>query len=126
MLVIHAAADHPETTGAYLEWLSGELDERGSNTRLSLELRTTEGPADHRFDRSIESLGSFLTELDLPRTGMCWDVAHDWESGGSITRCRHGRCTGSTTCTFTTVAPMPQCMRRSMLDRFPGEKPWRR
>jgi len=85
VLVIHAAADHPETTGAYLEWLSGELDERGSNTRLSLELRTTEGPADHRFDRSIESLGSFLIELDLPRTGMCWDVAHDWESGGSIT-----------------------------------------
>ena len=87
VFVIHAAADHPETTGAYLEWLSwGAWTERGSNTRISLELRTTEGPADHRFDRSIESLGSFLTELDLPRIGMCWDVAHDWENGGRITQ----------------------------------------
>ena len=75
-----------------------------------------------RFDRSIESLASFLTEPDLPRIGMCWDVAHDWESGGRITALtRHGRCTGSTTCTSTTVAPMPRCMRPSTR----GSVPWR-
>ncbi len=85
VLVIHAAADHPEATAAYLEWLSGELDKRGSNARLSLELRTMDGPDDRRFDRSLESLSSFLTALELRRAGMCWDVAHDWESGGRIT-----------------------------------------
>jgi sugar phosphate isomerase/epimerase len=85
VIVLHAADDKPGITAEFLAWLSGELEMRGSNARLSLELRARSGPSDARFDRSVEALVSFMIGHDLPRVGICWDVAHDWENRGRIT-----------------------------------------
>jgi len=85
VVVFHAAGEAPQITADYLAWLVEELEKRRSNARLSLELRVRNGPSDPRFDRSIGPLVSFLDRLDLPRVGICWDVAHDWENGGEIT-----------------------------------------
>lgn len=85
VIVFHAADDDAETTASFLAWMSEELDRRGARAQLSLELRVSAGPADSRFDRSLESLASFLNQYHLPRVGICWDVAHDWENSGQVT-----------------------------------------
>jgi sugar phosphate isomerase/epimerase len=85
VVVLHAADDSSEITADFLAWLSEELEKRKSRAKLSLELRARSGPTDERFDRSLTSLVPFLSQHDLPRAGICWDVAHDWENGGQIT-----------------------------------------
>jgi len=85
VIVLHAADDKPEITAEFLAWLSRELENRRSGARLSLELRARSGHSDVRFDRSLTSLVVFLNRHDLPRAGICWDVAHDWENSGQIT-----------------------------------------
>jgi sugar phosphate isomerase/epimerase len=86
VLVLHAASVDPGLTADRIGWLADRLRASGSAALLSLELRAEHAAGDRRFDRSMGTLARFVRNLGQNRVGICWDVAHDWESGGVISR----------------------------------------
>lgn len=85
VLVLHAADDDPALTRAYLRRLLELMEEHGIEAGLAVELRAPAVADDRRFDRSLHGLIHELERLGHDRVGICWDVAHDWESGFALT-----------------------------------------
>jgi sugar phosphate isomerase/epimerase len=86
LLVMHAAAGEPELTADFLITAVEELHATAPSAGLSLELRAQSEPNDGRFDRDLRSLAEFVAGLGTAHVGICWDVAHDWENTGHISR----------------------------------------
>jgi sugar phosphate isomerase/epimerase len=83
VLVVHAASnripDHARVTNEFVEWASERLIPRGA--RVAIELRKPSAADDRAFDRDRKSLAEFVRGIGDDRVGICWDLAHDWESG---------------------------------------------
>jgi sugar phosphate isomerase/epimerase len=84
VLVVHAAANDPQTSRDALTWMRSELERLNSRARIAVELRAPSISSHGSFDRNLQDLGEFVRDLGDANTGICWDIAHDWEIGGSI------------------------------------------
>ena len=82
VLVLHGASgpDAENATAGFLSWAESEC----GDARLSLELRNPKPGVPPAFDRSRAALAAFVEWTGNERLGICWDVAHDWESAGPI------------------------------------------
>ncbi|MDQ2682029.1 MAG: sugar phosphate isomerase/epimerase, partial [Chloroflexota bacterium] len=85
-LVLHAAADDETATRQFLEQLLDRLVRAGSGVVPVVELRAPAGIGDNRFDRRLQTLISALEPLGSDAIGICWDIAHDWEADGQVSR----------------------------------------
>jgi sugar phosphate isomerase/epimerase len=81
VIVLHCASgvDAREATAGFADWALQQTQPAGS-VLLSLELRSAVPGADPGFDRARSSLSDFVQWFGDRRLGICWDVAHDWES----------------------------------------------
>lgn len=86
LLVMHAAANEPDVATGFLSQLLEDLSTTAATARISVELRARSGTEDDRFDRNLYTLAEFVSGLSEERIGICWDVAHDWENTGHISR----------------------------------------
>jgi sugar phosphate isomerase/epimerase len=82
VLIVHGASglDAPAVTAGCLEWIAGEI----GGARISIELRDA-GRADAiAFDRSRDGLVELVEHAGIESLGICWDIAHDWESASVL------------------------------------------
>lgn len=85
VLVVHAASGVPgeqEISAGFLQWAGSVLQTAGGAT-LAVELRMPRPAEPAGFDRSRASLAGFVRWLGHERVGICWDIAHDWESSAA-------------------------------------------
>jgi sugar phosphate isomerase/epimerase len=66
--------------------MRGELDRQNSCAKIALELRAPSVSSHGSFDRNLQHLSEFIDEVGDAGIGICWDIAHDWETGGSISQ----------------------------------------
>jgi sugar phosphate isomerase/epimerase len=83
--VVHATSsatppndDGGEDAKGFLDWAADSL--AGANVVVCPELRPARDENDRRWDRSRASMTGLMVGLARPNTGICWDLAHDWEN----------------------------------------------
>lgn len=85
VLVLHAPSGPPESAARaareFALWAAERLEATGAS--LAFELRRPVGRGDRRFDRGREQLAAFVAAIGHERIGICWDVAHDWQSSAT-------------------------------------------
>lgn len=83
VLVLHGATV-PETsnlsgeavTAEFVTWMAHEIQNRSSNAQMAIELRLRAVGQSERFDHQISALTEFVSGLEIPALGICWDIAN--------------------------------------------------
>lgn len=84
VLVVHADGSRPDVTTRFLDRVLNQWSAANCRADVAIELRAGTGAQDDRFDRLMDTLVAALEPVESDRAGICWDVAHEWESTARI------------------------------------------